>query len=199
MIRPRRRPSFSPSLQRAGRTRALAPGRPSSAGPLVAGASYAPTPALPPATTHPPPTAPSVHLYPKYQPQRPCPLLFTSTPTYLHSQFHNQPSAHPQAPNPNHDSHDSPPPGAYLLGVMPPELINTLGLKFPTIKRDPHYFLPTTGDRRALLENWVAACGAGVPFCGVRALPIAIVSHLACPQGTGHPKKQHECMTPHHI
>ena len=40
--------------------------------------------------------------------------------------------------------------GAYLLGVMQPELIATLGAKFQLIRRDPHYFLPTT-DRRYLL------------------------------------------------
>ena len=40
--------------------------------------------------------------------------------------------------------------GAYLLGVMQPELIARLGAKFQLIRRDPHYFLPTT-DRRYLL------------------------------------------------
>ncbi|HXH12120.1 MAG TPA: NAD(P)/FAD-dependent oxidoreductase [Alphaproteobacteria bacterium] len=40
--------------------------------------------------------------------------------------------------------------GAYLLGLMPPELITKLGATFPLIRRDPHYFLPTT-DRRYLL------------------------------------------------
>jgi phytoene dehydrogenase-like protein len=40
--------------------------------------------------------------------------------------------------------------GAYLLGVMPPELIAKLGAQFSLIRRDPHYFLPTT-DRRYLL------------------------------------------------
>lgn len=35
--------------------------------------------------------------------------------------------------------------GAYLLGIMPPELIKTLGVEFPLLRRDPHYFLPTTG------------------------------------------------------
>lgn len=40
--------------------------------------------------------------------------------------------------------------GAYLLGVMQPELIAKLGAKFELIRRDPHYFLPTT-DRRYLL------------------------------------------------
>ena len=37
--------------------------------------------------------------------------------------------------------------GAYLLGLMPPELLERLGVSFPLIRRDPHYFLPTTGDR----------------------------------------------------
>jgi phytoene dehydrogenase-like protein len=40
--------------------------------------------------------------------------------------------------------------GAYLLGLMPPELMQGLGLSVPLIRRDPHYFLPTT-DRRFLL------------------------------------------------
>src|SRR3954465_3671766 len=40
--------------------------------------------------------------------------------------------------------------GAYLLGVMQPELIAKLRAKFRMIRRDPHYFLPTL-DRRYLL------------------------------------------------
>ncbi|MBE9180467.1 NAD(P)/FAD-dependent oxidoreductase [Oculatella sp. LEGE 06141] len=40
--------------------------------------------------------------------------------------------------------------GAYLLGLMPPELLHTLEIDLPLIRRDPHYFLPTT-DRRYLL------------------------------------------------
>ncbi len=40
--------------------------------------------------------------------------------------------------------------GAYLLGLMPPELMWRLGISLPFYKRDPHYFLPTT-DRRYLL------------------------------------------------
>ncbi len=35
--------------------------------------------------------------------------------------------------------------GAYLAGVMPPELITLLGLDVQLMRRDPHYFLPTTG------------------------------------------------------
>jgi hypothetical protein len=37
--------------------------------------------------------------------------------------------------------------GAYLLGLMPPELVQKLGIEIPTIRRDPHYFLPTIGYR----------------------------------------------------
>jgi phytoene dehydrogenase-like protein len=40
--------------------------------------------------------------------------------------------------------------GAYLLGVMPPELLTKLGIDLPLIARDPHYFLPTL-DQRYLL------------------------------------------------
>jgi phytoene dehydrogenase-like protein len=40
--------------------------------------------------------------------------------------------------------------GAYLFGLMPPELIAKLQAKFTLIRRDPHYFLPTT-DHRYLL------------------------------------------------
>jgi phytoene dehydrogenase-like protein len=40
--------------------------------------------------------------------------------------------------------------GAYLLGIMSPELIRKLGANFKLIRRDPHYFLPTT-DQRYLL------------------------------------------------
>lgn len=44
--------------------------------------------------------------------------------------------------------------GAYLLGLMPPELMAELELSLPLIKRDPHYFLPTTaGDRYLLLGS----------------------------------------------
>lgn len=37
--------------------------------------------------------------------------------------------------------------GAYLLGLMPPELVAKLGIDLPIVRRDPHYFLPTTGAR----------------------------------------------------
>ncbi|MDX1622264.1 MAG: NAD(P)-binding protein, partial [Nitriliruptorales bacterium] len=32
--------------------------------------------------------------------------------------------------------------GAYLLGLMPPELLEVLDLDLPLIRRDPHYHLP---------------------------------------------------------
>jgi hypothetical protein len=49
---------------------------------------------------------------------------------------------------------------------MPPELIQTLGLRIPTLRRDPHYFLPTTGDRRG---GGGAAGAPGRRGGGVRA------------------------------
>lgn len=39
------------------------------------------------------------------------------------------------------------PAGAYLLGVMPPELLQLLELDLPLRRRSPHYFLPTTSDK----------------------------------------------------
>ena len=47
--------------------------------------------------------------------------------------------------------------GAYLLGVMQPELIAKLGIDFPLHRRDPHYFLPTTGNRYLLFGSDRAA------------------------------------------
>jgi phytoene dehydrogenase-like protein len=41
--------------------------------------------------------------------------------------------------------------GAYLLGLMPPELHDLLGADLPLIRRDPHYFLPTLDGRHLLL------------------------------------------------
>jgi len=35
--------------------------------------------------------------------------------------------------------------GAYLLGLMPPELMQKLGVDIPIIRRDPHWFVPTIG------------------------------------------------------
>src|SRR3954468_10715408 len=43
--------------------------------------------------------------------------------------------------------------GAYLLGLMPPELIAKLGVELPVLRRDPHYFLPTTGKRYLLFGS----------------------------------------------
>ncbi|HEX4215021.1 MAG TPA: NAD(P)/FAD-dependent oxidoreductase [Candidatus Dormibacteraeota bacterium] len=43
--------------------------------------------------------------------------------------------------------------GAYLLGPMPPELMRTLRLELPLIRRDPHYFLPTADGRHLLLGS----------------------------------------------
>jgi phytoene dehydrogenase-like protein len=47
--------------------------------------------------------------------------------------------------------------GAYLLGLMPPELIAKLGVDIPVVRRDPHYFLPTTGTRYLLFGSDRAA------------------------------------------
>src|ERR1700754_2869352 len=35
--------------------------------------------------------------------------------------------------------------GSYLLGLMPPELLRTLDVDIPVLRRDPRYFLPTPG------------------------------------------------------
>jgi len=50
--------------------------------------------------------------------------------------------------------------GAYLLGLMPPELMRTLGLDLPLVRRDPHYFLPTLDGRSLLLGGDRAAARA---------------------------------------
>ena len=47
--------------------------------------------------------------------------------------------------------------GAYLLGLMPPELMRTVQIDLPLIRRDPHYFLPTTGKRYLLFGSNAAA------------------------------------------
>jgi phytoene dehydrogenase-like protein len=47
--------------------------------------------------------------------------------------------------------------GAYLLGVMPPELVKRLGLSISMLRRDPHYFLPTLGSSHLLLGSDKAA------------------------------------------
>jgi phytoene dehydrogenase-like protein len=41
--------------------------------------------------------------------------------------------------------------GAYLLGLMPPELLSALDLDLPLVRRDPHYFLPALDGRWLLL------------------------------------------------
>ncbi len=41
--------------------------------------------------------------------------------------------------------------GAYLFGLMPPELLEKMQLELPLKRRDPHYFLPTTSERSLLL------------------------------------------------
>lgn len=43
--------------------------------------------------------------------------------------------------------------GAYLLGLMPPELARLLDLDLPLLRRDPHYFLPTTSNRHLLMGS----------------------------------------------
>jgi phytoene dehydrogenase-like protein len=50
--------------------------------------------------------------------------------------------------------------GAYLLGLMPPELLATLQIDLPLRRRDPHYFLPTMGDRYLLFGSDQAAMRA---------------------------------------
>jgi phytoene dehydrogenase-like protein len=46
----------------------------------------------------------------------------------------------PRAPDLPHST------GAYLLGLMPPELLAQLEIEIPVLRRDPHYFLPTRGE-----------------------------------------------------
>lgn len=41
--------------------------------------------------------------------------------------------------------------GAYLLGLMPPEILADLGLDLPLMRRDPHYFLPLLDGRSLVL------------------------------------------------
>lgn len=43
--------------------------------------------------------------------------------------------------------------GAYLLGLMQPELLERLQLDLPLLRRDPHYFLPTTDGRYLLFGS----------------------------------------------
>lgn len=43
--------------------------------------------------------------------------------------------------------------GAYLLGLMPPEVMAELGISLSLVRRDPHYFLPSTDGRFLLLGS----------------------------------------------
>jgi phytoene dehydrogenase-like protein len=43
--------------------------------------------------------------------------------------------------------------GAYLLGLMPPEILRELELELPLKRRDPHYFLPTLEKRYLLFGS----------------------------------------------
>jgi phytoene dehydrogenase-like protein len=43
--------------------------------------------------------------------------------------------------------------GAYLLGLVQPELLERLNLSLPLVRRDPHYFLPTTDGRYLLFGS----------------------------------------------
>ena len=43
--------------------------------------------------------------------------------------------------------------GAYLLGLMPPEIMEATGVQIPLMRRDPHYFLPTTEKRYLLFGS----------------------------------------------
>lgn len=43
--------------------------------------------------------------------------------------------------------------GAYLLGLMQPELLERLQIDLPLLRRDPHYFLPTTDGRYLLFGS----------------------------------------------
>lgn len=43
--------------------------------------------------------------------------------------------------------------GAYLLGVMPPEVLKIMGANVRLIRRDPHYFLPTLDGRYLLFGS----------------------------------------------
>src|SRR2546428_10438320 len=50
--------------------------------------------------------------------------------------------------------------GSYLLGLMPPELLRTLDVTIPVLRRDPHYFLPTPSDAYLLFGSDRAATRA---------------------------------------
>eukprot|EP00887_Chlorella_sp_A99_P006929 scaffold2.g6929.t1 len=67
--------------------------------------------------------------------------------------------------------------GAYLLGLMPPELMELLELDIPHMRRDPHYFLPTTDDRRAAAR--AAAAARNFQFSRFHVSPQDWEAHLA--------------------
>src|SRR3989442_1528794 len=46
---------------------------------------------------------------------------------------------------------------AYMLGLMPPELLRKLDQQMPLLRRDPHYSLPTTGKKYLLFGSDAAA------------------------------------------
>lgn len=50
--------------------------------------------------------------------------------------------------------------GAYLVGLVPPELLQELDVELPLLRRDPHYFLPTTDTRYLLFGSDRAASEA---------------------------------------
>jgi phytoene dehydrogenase-like protein len=50
--------------------------------------------------------------------------------------------------------------GSYLLGLMPPEVLETMQVDMPVLRRDPHYFLPTTGSSYLLFGSDAAATRA---------------------------------------
>src|SRR5687768_5328355 len=66
--------------------------------------------------------------------------------------------------------------GAYLLGLMPPELMTLLGLDLPLLRRDPHYFLPSTTGHYLLFGS---APGAGGLSSAHRKADQAMQAELA--------------------
>jgi phytoene dehydrogenase-like protein len=42
---------------------------------------------------------------------------------------------------------------SYLVGLVPPELLDITGVELPLMRRDPHYFLPTTDGRYLLFGS----------------------------------------------
>src|SRR5438445_4809124 len=55
--------------------------------------------------------------------------------------------------------------GSYLLGLMPPEIMEATGVQLPVMRRDPHYFLPTTGNRYLLFGSDESAMKAQCIEC----------------------------------